>query len=121
MLAGQLVGLLSVRRSVINSLKGATVAPSFSYWTTCFIHTPQTKDSKTTFLFFPADVLAPAVVRGTLVLVGEEDGGEPVFLDAVVGEELEPQAVPLRGYHLRWDRVIKKRKRTFFARLDLIR
>ena len=71
--------------------------------------------------FFPADVLAPAVVRGTLVLVGEEDGGEPVFLDAVVGEELEPQAVPLRGYHLRWDRVIKKRKRTFFARLDLIR
>ena len=36
----------------------------------------------------PADVLAAAVVGGALVLVGEEDGGEPVLLHAVVGEEL---------------------------------
>lgn len=49
----------------------------------------------------PADMLAAPVACGALVLVREEDGSEPVLLDWVVGEELQPQAVPLRGDHLK--------------------
>ena len=48
----------------------------------------------------PADVLAAPVLRRALVLVREEDGGEPVLLDGVVGQELQPQTVPLRGDYL---------------------
>ena len=42
-----------------------------------------------------ADVLAAPVVGGTLVLVREEDRREPVLLDRVVGEELQPETVAL--------------------------
>ena len=49
----------------------------------------------------PAHVLTSAVARGALVLVREEDGGEPVLLHRVVGQELQPQTVPLGGDHLK--------------------
>ena len=48
----------------------------------------------------PTHVLAAAIARGTLVLVGEEDGGKPVLLHGVVRQELQPETVPLRGDHL---------------------
>ena len=44
-----------------------------------------------------ANVLAPAVVRGALVLVGEEDGGEAGLLHGVVRVKLDPEAVALGG------------------------
>ena len=44
----------------------------------------------------PADVLTPAVVGGALVLVREEDRREPVLLDRVIRQELQPQTVALR-------------------------
>ena len=53
-----------------------------------------------TKIYFPADVLAAAIVGCALVLVREEDGGEPVLLDAVVREELQAQAVALGRDHL---------------------
>ena len=40
-----------------------------------------------------AYVLAAPVVGGALVLVREENRREPVFLDRVVGEELEAETV----------------------------
>ena len=42
-----------------------------------------------------ADVLAAPVVGGALVLVSEEDRREPILLDRVVGEELQPETVAL--------------------------
>ena len=49
----------------------------------------------------PADVLATPVVGGALVLVREEDGGEAVLLDGVVGQKLQPETVSLRSDHLK--------------------
>ena len=51
----------------------------------------------------PTDVLTAPVVGGALVLVGEEDGGEPVLLYGVIGQKLQPQAVALRGDHLQYN------------------
>ena len=50
----------------------------------------------------PAHVLTPAIVRCTLVLVCEEDGGKAVLLHRVVRQELETQTIAVRCDHLRY-------------------
>lgn len=45
-------------------------------------------------------VLAAPVVGGALVLVREEDRREPVLLDRVVREKLQPETVTLGCDHL---------------------
>ena len=50
----------------------------------------------------PADMLTSPVVGSTLVLVSEEYCGEPVLLDRVIREELQPETVSLRCNNLEY-------------------
>ena len=68
----------------------------------------------------PTDVLTAPVVGGALVLVGEEDGGEPVLLYGVIGQKLQPQAVALRGDHLQYNSVLNMKFSARFLLQDLL-
>ena len=48
----------------------------------------------------PTNLLTPAVIRGTFILVRKENCSKPIFLYRVVGEKLESQTISFGGNNL---------------------